>query len=103
MVNGVEPFEYRDEFEKISNRTVSKLSSVGFSSLLMEMPQDFSVMKLKHTPIKSRKSPEMGACSNQAHGKDFDFTNTDDLSHLCFKSISKTFTIVHLNVNLNEF
>ena len=41
--------------------------------------------------------------SNEAHGKDFNFTNAMDFSHLGFKGVSETFAVVELHVNLDEF
>ena len=40
--------------------------------------------------------------SNEAHGKDFDFANAMDFSHLGFKGVSETFAVVHLHVNLHK-
>lgn len=41
--------------------------------------------------------------SNEAHGEDFDLAHAVDLGHFRFESVCETFTVVHLDVDLNEF
>ena len=55
----------------------------------------------ENQPELSRERPL--AISNKAHGEDFDLAHAVNLSHFRFESVCKTFTVVHLDVDLDEF